>query len=275
MNIKNEQFKDILLKYPEQDDKMLIAKIFDKIQFLTHRNEIQISNFLDERQQMIVENMLKSICISNYILDGAYDEAERKILLLFPEKLSNILENQKLKILNQQLDVISIELPNDLIGQYQHKNYLSAIIKIGIVREKVGDILVRENGADLIVKKEVSTYIKDEFSKLTRFQKANIEMKTIEELQQVEKKREIINILIPQLRLDCIITELLHISRSKANEIIDQERVSINYTVKTKSATIIKENDILTIRGKGKYKIGNIIGTSAKGKIRLQIEKYV
>lgn len=267
--------KEFLIKYPKPEDKILIAKVLDKIQFVKTKNEVQTTDFLDGYQQKLVQKVVETFQVKNAYLEGGYEEAERKMLLLLPEKLENIYQNQKQKMLNQQLSVLSINLPNDLFRKYQHRDYLGAVIKIGMKREKVGDILVRENGADLIVKKEIASYLQNDLSELTRFHKAELVEKTIENLQLVENKKEVICILISQLRLDCIISELLHISRNKATEIINQERAFINYELKTKVASSIKENDILTIRGKGKYHIGKIIGESSKGKIRLEVEKYI
>ena len=82
-------------------------------------------------------------------------------------------------------------------------------------------------------------------------------------------------VVVAQPRLDSIISELIHVSRTKANEIILQERAIVNYEIKTKNAIMLKTGDILTIRGKGKYQIGQIERKTSKGKIRLEVEKYV
>ena len=82
-------------------------------------------------------------------------------------------------------------------------------------------------------------------------------------------------ILVPQLRLDVVLSEILHLSRSKASDFIEQERVFVNYELKTKNATTLKQGDILTVRGKGKYEIGEILSQTAKGKLRLEVKKYV
>ena len=267
--------QEFLSKYPKQEEKLLIANVLDKLQFMQAKNEVQTTQFLDGHEQNIVQKLCKAFQVENASLEGGYEKAERKVLLLYPDKLSTVFQNQKNKKLNQQLAVISITLPNELIGKYQHRNYLSAIIKLGMNREKVGDILVRENGADILVKKEVASYLQDDLRKLTRFQKAEIVIRPIAELQLVENKKESICILVPQLRVDCVISELLHLSRSKTTEMIEQERIFVNYELKTKASFLLKENDILTIRGKGKYQIGKMVGESSKGKMRLEVEKYI
>ena len=116
--------------------------------------------------------------------------------------------------------LIRIKLPNDLKGKYQHKNYLGAIMKTGIKREKVGDILTREDGADIIVQADIAEYLSDELSKLTRFSKSKIEIIEIDELLINSNKKEEINIMVQSIRIDSIVSELIKTSRTKAEEII-------------------------------------------------------
>lgn len=269
--------QELLKQYGKEEDRTLVAKILDKIQFAKQKNQIQITSFLDGYEQRIVQKVLQQVACKTAILYGGYEEAERKMLYLFPEKLIGLLTQplQEDKMIGQEMKVISIELPNDLKGKYQHRDYLSGVMKLGIKREKIGDILVRESGADVIVQEEMLAYLLTNLSELTRFQKADIVLKEISELEVVSIKLETMTILVTQLRLDSVISEILRTSRAKANEIISQERVLINYETKTKNATLVQVGDLLTIRGKGKFKIGQILSQTAKGKWRVEVGKYV
>ena len=83
----------------------------------------------------------------NYIFYGGFDNAERKALIIYPEKYNmEMLE----KNYNKILSIVRIELPEEMNGKYAHRNYLGGIVKLGLKREKVGDILVFNNGADII-----------------------------------------------------------------------------------------------------------------------------
>ena len=269
--------QDILKQYAKEEDKILVAKILDKIQFASQKHQIQITDFLDGYQQKIAQKVLEQTGYKTAILYGGYEEAERKMLFCFPERLASLMSEQlqEDKMIKQEMKVIAIELPNDLKGKYHHKDYLSGVMKLGIKREKIGDILVRENGADIIVQEEMLTYLFMNLPELTRFQKAKIFSKEISELEVVSIKLEMTTILVAQLRLDSVVSELLHVSRGKANEFISQERVIVNYETKTKNATMLQEGDLLTIRGKGKYKIGEILSQTTKGKLRVEVAKYV
>lgn len=266
--------RSVINKYSDED-KLLLSKIIDKIKFCDSKNKIQITSFLDLRQQKIVINFLKMQKICNYIITGGIkndDNLERKIILFYPEKLKEIIENIDL---NEFVDVISIELPNELKGKYNHKNYLGGLMKLGVDRDKIGDIIVDENGADIIVIPEITKFLINNISELTRFSKSKIESIKLENIRQVEIKTEIIKITIASMRLDNAVAELSHCSRSKANELLNQERVLVNYEVVTKSSKEIKENDIITIRGKGRFTVKEIIGNTRSGRIYLNVEKFI
>lgn len=268
--------QEILKQYGKEEDKLLAAKLLDKIQFASQKNQIQTTDFLDGYEQKIGLKVLQQAKCKTAIFYGGYEEAERKMIYFFPEKLMDLLEDlQNNKMIQKEMKVISIQLPNDLKGNYQHRDYLSGLMKLGIKREKVGDILVREDGADILVQEDILNYLLTNLLELTRFQKAEISSKEISKLEVVPIRLEKITILVPQLRLDVVISELLHTSRTKANEVIEQERVLVNYETKTKNATMLQTGDLLTIRGKGKFKIGEIINQTAKGKLRVEVGKYM
>lgn len=268
--------QEILKQFSKEEDKLLAAKILDKVQFTNTKNKIESTDFLDGYGQKIAQKILAN-SFSLSVLFGGYEEAERKMLFLFPEKLESLMQEplEENKAILEKIKVISIKLPNELKGQYHHRDYLSALMKLGLKREKIGDILVNEEGADILVQTEIVPYLLTNLSQLTRFQKSNIFEKTIKELSKIPVLKETITILVSGLRLDAVVSELAHVSRTKANEIIAKERVLVNYETKTKNSTPIKEGDILTIRGKGKFQIGEIASKTAKGNLKVMVEKYV
>ena len=170
---------------------------------------------------------------------------------------------------------IRIILPNELYNNYTHKNYLGMLMKLGIVREKIGDILVNENGADIITIQEFSEVLKKELPSLTRFENSNISIEDLKNMKRQELKIEEVKIIVPSLRLDNIVSDLARTSRSKASEIISQERVFVNGQNETKNSKQIKLGDIITIRGKGRFAIKEFTGTTRSGRTVILIEKYV
>ena len=174
--------QQLLRDYKKQEDKMCLAQIIDKIEMSRTRGKIECTDFLDMYQVSLAESFLKKNQIQNYKLYGGYPDSERKILIAYPE---NYTEEMIAKNYSKFLKVVKIELTEEDKGKFTHRNYLGGIVKLGLKREKVGDIVVAEDGADIIVVSEFAEILKKELPTLTRFEKATI---TINEITEIRKK---------------------------------------------------------------------------------------
>lgn len=160
-------------------------------------------------------------------------------------------------------------------GKYAHRNYLGGIVKLGLKREKVGDILVFNNGADIITFVDFANTLKTELGSLTRFQNSKIIVDEISKIRKQEIKIEEVKIIVPSLRLDNIVSDLAKTSRSKAVQIMEAQRVFVNGKNEIKASKQIKQNDIITIRGKGRFIIKEFTGTTRSGRTVILVEKYI
>lgn len=264
--------QELLKSYKKEEDKLLIAKMLDQIVLCNKRNKIQNTDFLDERQQILLEKVLHRLEIENYVIYGGFEKAERKVVLFYPEKWNKEIVEKNYDTVMQ---VIEILLPNDLKGKYTHRDYLGGLMKLGLKREKIGDIVVWEEGANIIVLNEIVPFLEQHLMALTRFQKAEISIKELSKIHPVNIQKEEIEITVSSMRLDNIVSELCKTSRTKAEEIIRAERVFLNYEVVDKDSKLVKIGDKLTIRGKGKFELKEQIGNTKKGRFILKIEKYV
>ena len=122
---------------------------------------------------------------------------------------------------------------------------------------------------------DFSEILKNELPSLTRFENSKISIQEITNKRKKEIKIEEISIIVPSLRLDNIVSDLAKTSRSKAAQIINQERVFVNGQNETKLSKQLKLNDVITIRGKGRFIIKELTGTTRSGRTVIKIEKYV
>lgn len=264
--------RNILTEYKNKDDKILLAQILDKIEGMEKRNKIENTDFLDLAQIEIVKKFMEKIKIKNYISYGGYEQSERKMIVIYPSKFNKDIVESNLKTL---IEIIRIELPEELKGKYTHRDYLGAVMKLGIERKKIGDIIVDNSGADIIVCKDISKFLVENLGGLTRFSKSKITIQNITELKSVEIKKEELDIIVASLRLDNIIAELARCSRNKAIEIINMERVFVNFENETKKTKQIKAGDRITIRGKGRFYIKELVGQTKSGRNIIKVEKMV
>ena len=245
------------------DNKLLIAKIEDKINICNTKNKITVTDFFNEYQIATIEKELKSKKQKNYFFYGGYDNSVRKVLIFYPEKIS---QENVLNSINDFLSVIKIKLPNEITGLLKHKDYLGTIMSFGLVRERIGDIICFDNRAYIIVLKENAQYLKNELQQERRFKKAKIEIVSLDKIEEKESELEDIKISVNSLRLDNIISEIIKTSRKIAQEYLEEEKVFINYEIETKPTKQVKQNDLLVIRGKGKYIINEFLGQNKKRK---------
>ncbi len=271
---KNLTKQEILSKFTNEEDRLLISKLLDKIDFATKRNSVEYTDFLDMRQRQLIEKTLGEMKCTNYVAYGGFKNAERTAVIIYPDKLEEIFKNEDFSF-DTIFSVIRIKLPNELKGRYSHRDYLSGIIKIGLKREKVGDIITSKGGADIIVLKAAEKYVVNGLKELTRFKKAEFEVLALKELRIEAPKLEKMSIIIPSMRIDSMVSDIIRTSRAKALEIIKEERVFVNHQLVTKGSKEVKENDIITVRGKGRFKVGTIVNSTKRGNLVVEIEKYV
>ena len=125
--------KQSLVKdYKKQEDKMCLSQVLDKIEFSKTKEKIQTTDFFDMYQVSLVENFLRKIKFQEYQLFGGYQEAERKILIVYPEKYD---DKMLTKNYSKILKIVRIELPEEEKGKYSHRNYLGGIVKLGLRRD--------------------------------------------------------------------------------------------------------------------------------------------
>lgn len=263
----------ILNKYSKPEEKLLISKMIDKIELTTNKNKIQNTDFLDIYQSHLLEKILKQEKAENYIINGGLSDSERNIIVFFPEKLSEIVNTNTSKIL--PIKCVRIKLAKEMYGKYTHRDYLGGLIKLGIKREKIGDILVFEDGADILILEEISKFVITNITQLTRFSKSEIEVVNLEDVREKKINKKEINLIVSSMRLDCIVSEIAKTSRGKAEEIINDARVFVNYENIMKSTKQIKEKDIITIRRIGKFKLERIDGKTRNDRVKIIVSQYI
>lgn len=264
----------ILNRYQNEEERLFVSKILDKINQTKTRNQITNTDFLSMYEQKLSRKILESQKEENYIFYLPEENLEKVMLIIYPDKCEDIFINNRFDY-SKLVSLIRITLPNELKGKYEHKDYLSGIMKLGIRREKVGDILVFEEGADVVCTREIANYILNNLQQLTRFSKAKIEELNINNIRKPEIKKEEKRITVSSIRIDNIVSELANCSRVEATKIIEEQRVMLNYERETRNSKIINEKDVIVIRGKGKFEIKEILGETKKGKIALVIEHYI
>lgn len=153
-----------------------------------------------------------------------------------------------------------------------HRDYLGALMNLGIQRENLGDIFVQGKAAYLFCLERIAQFILQELDQVGRNPVRAAIVETPEEL--LHRKKRIENILASSVRLDGIIAKLYRFSRSQSLELFRAKRVYVNSRLCESSSLSLKEGDVISVRGYGKFEFQGILHETKKGKLSLQVGVY-
>lgn len=252
--------------------------IEDKYERFLDYQTMDYSDFLSLEQQSLLNGFLRGKEKMGVFLMGGYENAERKLVCFIPEYI-DCKDEDSLKAYFEANEedspfmVLSCKVQGNLSKTLSHRDYLGAILGEGIKREKIGDILVREDGADIIVSKDLGEYLEREFHKVGRAS-LEVKLKPISQISRVEINREEKTFNIASPRLDNVVAALFSLSRKGAVEAIGRGLVFVNGVEVGKADFGLKGGEKVVLRGKGKAIYLGKVGTSKKGKAYVKALLY-
>lgn len=256
--------KDELLRSVENRDSA--SRVIDQANQAIRTWEIVLTDFLSPPELFDVQQMVARLT-EIHILDwGGYPQAERKRLAIARPELP-------LDASQVEVAVLSIA-GNFLFDPATHRDFLGAILGTGIVREKVGDIIVLgERGAQAIVVPEMVAFLE---MNLTQVRSVPVKTRAIDltELKVREPKKKEMTTVEASLRLDAIASFGFGMSRSKMADLISAGDVRVNWKDVTQPSYTLNPGDLVAIRSKGRLEIGDI-ATTKKGRYRIELVRYV
>ncbi len=218
------------------------SRILDKIRVYQNKGEVTSTSFLDPREIFEYQNLYENV---SHYLDGGYEEAERKILVIGKEE-----KDEK----DDYLAILEIISNKNL----SHREVLGSILGIGIKREVVGDIIIKENIANVFLLKDIFKYV---IQNLERIGREKVKVSKINRSQMIEyiDNTKEINVTLASLRLDSAISACYGVSRELSSELIKNAKVNLNYKEVVNSSKAIKQGDLISVRGYGRFEILEIL----------------
>lgn len=251
--------------FKEDKIKICVRKIVDKIRYVDRNYDIAVTNFLNPYELNISLTILENYCDNKYIQFPKNEDSERKILIIFPNHIDEVL-------MDNYIGSIRIENKSKLIS-LKHKDYLGAILSLGIDRRKIGDIVVSDEYADVVMKKDICNYLKYNIEKIGKSKVEIIDI-DLDEIKYENNNYSSIIINVSSLRLDNIIKAITKNGRDICNKKINSGDIKINWKQILKNTYNLEEGDLISIRGYGRYKIDKIIGVTKKDRYKLNILYY-
>lgn len=253
--------KDKYIKYINDKDQILnMRKVLDKIEIVLDKHIVQYTDFFDPYERRLAKSILNQFSDIAYKELGGIKEAERKVILIYPDYYQY--DNMDVPIASLMIEANT--------QKYSHRDFLGSILNLGINREKIGDILIHEDYVQLVVKKEIFEFILINMRKVGK-EKVKVKQIPLECLRQGHVEYKDILITIPSLRLDAIISGGLNLSRNDSQRLIESERVKVNWEPVSRVSKEVLEGDTISVKGYGRFILNSVEGISKKGRVRIKI----
>lgn len=256
--------KEDLLKSVENQETL--TRVLDQAEQAIRTWEVVFTDFLSPPELVEAQTLFQRLTEVHFVAGGGYPQAER----------------QRGAIARTEIPLEASEIPlalldiagNFLFDTATHRDFLGALLGTGIVREKVGDLIVLgERGAQAIVVPELVEFLE---MNLTQVRSVPVKTRPIDwnELRVREPKKKELTTVEASLRLDAVASAGFGMSRSKMVDLINSGDVRVNWKSITQSSHPLSSGDLVAIRGKGRLEIGDIAITK-KERYRINLTRYV
>ncbi len=255
--------KEELLKSVENKEE--ISRVIDKAEQAIKTWEVVLTDFLSPPVLAEVQSIFSKLTEVDVLTWGGYPQAERQRVGI---------SRPDIPLEQSQIELAALDIAgNFLFDPATHRDFLGSILGTGIVRDKVGDIIVLgERGAQVIVVPEMVDFLT---TSLTQVRSVSVKTQAIElsELKIRPPKKKEMTTVEASMRLDAIASAGFGMSRSKMADAIAAKDVRVNWKEVTQASYNVKSGDLISVRGKGRLEVGEVSITK-KQRYRVELVRY-
>jgi RNA-binding protein YlmH len=249
-----------------KEEVLLQKRLIELSKIAYQRDIVTFSDFLNLNELNILHTTPKSELHTRYVTFGGYEFSERQMVAFLPDALCYEYE--------YPISILKISpLQKKFSEKLSHRDYLGSILNLGIERSKMGDILVEDDYAIMFVHESLQSFMIEE---VTRIRHTSVMVTPLQnqEFHYIPKVEEIKG-SISSVRLDSLLALAFHSSRSKLVAFIEGGKVFVNGKLVISNGYQVKENDIISVRGLGRFRYKEMTNQTKKGRCFVTIELYV
>lgn len=250
----------------QKEELMLQKRLVELSKTAYQRGIVTYSDFLNLNELNILHTIPKTELHANYVTFGGYDFSERQMAAFLPDALCYEYF--------YPISALEIKpLQKKFSDKLSHRDYLGAILNLGIERCKIGDILVQDHSAIVFVHQSLERYTTDE---LTRIRHTSViaEPVDLQNFAYTPQFKEIKG-TVSSLRLDSLLALAFSSSRSKLVAYIEGGKVFVNGKSILSNGYQIKGDDIVSVRGLGRFQFKETTSQTKKGRYYVTLNLYI
>lgn len=250
-----------------EKDEFFLKRIRELANISYQRDIVTFSDFLNLNEQNMINsqrNKFPGVVIESF---GGYEEAERRIYSFRPSSVPVYEWDYPIDCLKIEPKAIKFS------EKLSHRDYLGALLNLGVDRNTIGDILVDENAAWMFCQRKMTDFF---LENLCRVRHTTINITLVSNPEEFPKpKMEAISGTCASVRLDSLIALAFQASRSSMVSCIEGGTVYVNGRLVTSNGYEPKDGDIISVRGKGRFCYEGTTGTTKKGRVCVHLKKYI
>lgn len=228
------------------------------------KNQYTFTGFLGLADVSCFYGMERELSYVPYALWGGYEGAERVMLRFGSEEMLGYEEEFPVSCL--KVNPVAEKFSDELT----HRDYLGALMNLGIERDTLGDILMVDKSAWIFCTGTMAEFISNN---ITKVKHTNVLCTPAKELPSfVEKDVREVKIQIASDRIDGVVAKVYKLSRSEASDLFRQKRIFVEGRLCENSSRTLKAGEAVSVRGYGKFKYLGESGVSKKGKLNVVVE---
>lgn len=250
----------------EKEIGQLHNRLLDLANQSYKQNVYKFSGFLGLAELSVFAEMEKDLSFAHPVLFGGYDMAERQ-MIRFGDPVQFGYE-EAFPITCIHVTPLIFKFAEEL----SHRDFLGALMNLGIERSCIGDIRTGEKEGYFFCQPQVAGYICENLSQI-RHTHVKCEITDAEVKLPFAQPGEQ-DILVSSLRLDSCIAKLCNLSRSESLGMFATGKVFLNGRMTENNSRPLEKNDVVNVRGYGKFIFQEEKYTTKKGKRCLKFETY-
>ena len=258
------------------EDKFLLASVRDKERQCSENSMITNSVFLDMRERSVVATAKREFPDVKTVFYGGFEDSERNIALFLPDYVDSDDVYGYFEQCPEADPIAIIEIEKDKFSSaLTHRDYLGALMALGIKREMTGDIVVTESGCRIAVLEKIAPFIAENLTKAGR---GSLKAKILPPHLAREGTKATgmpDSFTVSSMRLDSVIKNAFRVSRNDAVAAIESGVVFVNDLECKKPDKKINAGDKVVFRRKGRIIVTDCSAVSKRGRIIVCVEKFI
>ncbi|HIZ20614.1 MAG TPA: hypothetical protein H9674_07125 [Firmicutes bacterium] len=254
------------------EDELLRAAVRDAVRLCERRSAPRFLGFLDGRQRAVAAELVHTIPIENAAFWGGYPEAERVYFGVFPDYMAWE-DGGPGAPPYASFPLTALGFRYRKAAKLTHRDFLGTLLSCGVKRETVGDILCGEGLAVAFLDRGIAGFLAGQIEKVggegvTLLPDYDGVLPGFGGFQEMRDT-------VASPRLDAVVKVAAGISREEAARRIEAGLVSVNHIPCLSVSAAVKQGDILSLRGVGRFAVGELGPLSRKGRLFITIRKYL